>query len=48
MKKYIMTLVLGFYLFIGTAQEYKVQDYYTKQEIVIPMRDGVKLHTTIY
>lgn len=43
-----MTLVLGFYLFIGTAQEYKVQDYYTKQEIVIPMRDGVKLHTTIY
>ncbi|MGB8704845.1 MAG: CocE/NonD family hydrolase, partial [Gillisia sp.] len=27
---------------------YNVEDHYTKQEVDIPMRDGVKLHTTIY
>ncbi len=27
---------------------YNVEDHYTKQEVDIAMRDGVKLHTTIY
>ncbi|MEL4308467.1 CocE/NonD family hydrolase [Joostella sp. CR20] len=30
------------------AQEYNVEEHYTKQEVQITMRDGVKLHTTIY
>ena len=29
------------------AQSFTPEDY-TKQEVYIPMRDGVKLHTTIY
>ncbi|WP_423819305.1 CocE/NonD family hydrolase [Salinimicrobium sp. TIG7-5_MAKvit] len=31
-----------------TATEYEVKDHYTKKEVVIPMRDGTKLHTTIF
>ncbi|MGY5847777.1 CocE/NonD family hydrolase [Salegentibacter sp. HM20] len=30
------------------AQEYDVKEHYTKTEVKIPMRDGTKLHTTIY
>jgi len=30
------------------TSDYIVSDYYTKQEVQIEMRDGVKLHTTIY
>ncbi len=37
---------------IGTAQAqdstFSVKDHYNKMEVDIPMRDGVKLHTTIY
>ncbi|MCM8568288.1 CocE/NonD family hydrolase [Gramella jeungdoensis] len=28
--------------------DYEVKDHYNKMEVDIPMRDGVKLHTTIY
>lgn len=45
-------LLLGFlhlatYLNAQTAN-YKVEKHYTKQEVDIVMRDGTKLHTTIY
>lgn len=30
------------------ADTYNVPDHYTKQEVQIEMRDGIKLHTTIY
>ncbi len=29
-------------------EEFNVPDHYSKQEVTIPMRDGTKLHTTIY
>lgn len=28
--------------------DYQIRDHYTKREVMIPMRDGIKLHTTIY
>ncbi|MEJ1221731.1 CocE/NonD family hydrolase [Sediminicola sp. 1XM1-17] len=31
-----------------TAENYVAKEHYTKQEVTITMRDGVKLHTTIY
>lgn len=31
-----------------TEKEFDVKQHYTKLEVDIPMRDGVKLHTTIY
>ncbi len=31
-----------------TETKYDVKEHYTKMEVDIPMRDGVKLHTTIY
>ncbi len=40
-----------FFLISGYTQEtssYDVKQHYTKQEIDIVMRDGIKLHTTIY
>lgn len=30
------------------AVDYNPKDYYNKQEVTITMRDGIKLHTTIY
>ena len=33
---------------IAQTQEFKVKEHYNKTEVAIPMRDGVKLHTTIY
>lgn len=30
------------------AQTYEVKDHYNKKEVFITMRDGIKLHTTIY
>ncbi|WP_026755725.1 CocE/NonD family hydrolase [Sediminibacter sp. Hel_I_10] len=30
------------------TETYNVEDHYTKQEVMITMRDGIKLHTTIY
>ena len=44
----LISLFLSFPLFAQTDTDYKVADNYTKQEVYIPMRDGVKLHTTIY
>ncbi|WP_121665487.1 CocE/NonD family hydrolase [Mesonia aquimarina] len=34
--------------FSQTEKDYDVSQHYTKQEVDIEMRDGVKLHTTIY
>ncbi len=45
----IFTLLLFFFLnFSLFAQREYVQERYTKQEVNIEMRDGIKLHTTIY
>lgn len=35
-------------LFAQTETDYDVKEHYTKMEVDIPMRDGTKLHTTIY
>tara|TARA_R110002050_G_scaffold25604_7_gene68211 strand:+ start:18519 stop:20390 length:1872 start_codon:yes stop_codon:yes gene_type:complete len=32
----------------GTVDSYNPRDFYNKTEVAIPMRDGIKLHTTIY
>jgi putative CocE/NonD family hydrolase len=54
MKKFILLTVLSFFLYTscGSSKEIKkdtyVTDNYTKQEVTIAMRDGIKLHTTIY
>ncbi|QED37459.1 CocE/NonD family hydrolase [Antarcticibacterium arcticum] len=44
----LISLFLSFPLFSQTTEDYKVKDNYSKQEVYITMRDGVKLHTTIY
>jgi len=43
-------LFIGLFTFQLNAQDeaYNVKEHYTKQEVTITMRDGVKLHTTIY
>ncbi|MDX1543107.1 MAG: CocE/NonD family hydrolase [Christiangramia sp.] len=50
--KFPLITVLVFFVFapaIGQKKaEYEVKDHYNKMEVDIPMRDGVKLHTTIY
>jgi putative CocE/NonD family hydrolase len=33
---------------IAYAQDKKSEDKYTRQEVMIPMRDGIKLHTVIF
>jgi len=54
MKKGILLILLSFSLFTScnSSKENKkdtyVTDNYTKKEITITMRDGIKLHTTIY
>ncbi|MFD1096457.1 CocE/NonD family hydrolase [Salegentibacter chungangensis] len=54
MKLYRFSLLIVFAWLINIpvhAQdtlEFEVSEHYTKQEVDIPMRDGVKLHTTIY
>lgn len=54
MKLYRFTLVFVFswlisvQVFAQNGQDYDVAEHYTKQEVDIPMRDGIKLHTTIY
>ncbi|WP_109097538.1 CocE/NonD family hydrolase [Aquimarina sp. AU58] len=35
-------------MFSQEADSYTIKEHYTKQEVDIVMRDGVKLHTTIY
>ena len=39
--------MIVFYL-LAAAQVFSVKDHYTKREIMVPMRDGVKLFTSIY
>lgn len=44
-------LVIGFLLampVLAQDQDFDVSAHYQKQEVMIPMRDGVRLHTTIY
>lgn len=58
MTKLVFTLVLAATLFTSCKKttavegaevaETYVSDNYTKKEVDIPMRDGIKLHTTIY
>ena len=56
MKKYTFLFIIGFLVFTACdsssekkeKQDTYVADNYTKQEVDIIMRDGVKLHTTIY
>jgi putative CocE/NonD family hydrolase len=53
MKKIALLIILGFFLSTActSTKEKKdtyVIDNYTKQEVDVVMRDGVKLHTTIY
>lgn len=45
MKQFFLCL---FPLFILTAQEIDLKTDYNKFEYEIPMRDGKKLHTTVY
>ncbi|MEO2062924.1 MAG: CocE/NonD family hydrolase [Christiangramia sp.] len=46
----LWVMLLLFIISPTQAQDstYSVQDHYTKMEVDIPMRDGIKLHTTIY
>ena len=52
MKKIFASLLLLFYVSIAIAQTDQdsawIKDNYTKQELTIPMRDGVKLFTAVY
>ncbi|MUP46182.1 CocE/NonD family hydrolase [Gramella sp. BOM4] len=50
-KFYLVNLLLVFVFQLGIAQtdaDFDVKQHYNKMEVDIPMRDGVKLHTTIY
>ncbi len=50
-KFVLIKAILVFYCFSGYTQQdisYDVKKHYTKQEVDIVMRDGIKLHTTIY
>jgi len=44
----IFCLLQSIVIFSQTIDAKWLQENYTKQEITIPMRDGIKLHTTIY
>lgn len=47
----LLLLFAGFTFFAATAQSPDntfVRDHYTKTEIMIPMRDGIKLFTSVY
>ncbi len=48
MKKFSLLLLTLFLSVSCLAQEYDVKAHYDKQEVAITMRDGIKLHTTIY
>ena len=54
MKLFRITLLLNLFFFVGVQsfaqlqEDYHVEENYTKMEVDIPMRDGTKLHTTIY
>lgn len=46
--KRLINLVFLLFIALSCAQEYNPKDHYNKQEVYITMRDGIKLHTTIY
>ena len=54
MNKFLILIVLSFFLYTSCNSSKKnkedtyVTDNYIKQEVTIAMRDGTKLHTTIY
>ncbi|UGU15339.1 CocE/NonD family hydrolase [Sinomicrobium kalidii] len=48
MKKFFALLLVMFVFISCFAQEYDVKEHYDKQEVAITMRDGIKLHATIY
>ena len=51
LKNYLCVIVfcfIGLSAFSQTESDYDVKEHYTKMEVDIPMRDGIKLHTTIY
>ena len=50
MSKYLLSLFVAFCLRINsqTIDTIWLAKNYTKQEVLIPMRDGVKLFTAIY
>ncbi|MCJ7757786.1 MAG: CocE/NonD family hydrolase [Gillisia sp.] len=45
---FLISIWLSFPLFSQENGDYEVSENYDKQEVYIIMRDGVKLHTTIY
>ncbi len=45
---FLISIWLSLPLFSQEKDEYEVSENYDKQEVYITMRDGVKLHTTIY
>ena len=44
----VLFLLIGKLSLAQTASDFKVEEHYTKTEVVIPMRDGINLHTTIF
>ncbi len=48
MKKNYFVVVLLLMVNLLTAQDYNPKNHYNKKELTITMRDGIKLHTTIY
>ena len=56
MKRLILGVALALSAFVGFAQPLRmdreqmlkeIKDRYIKQEVMVPMRDGVKLHTSV-
>src|ERR1700744_1632200 len=48
LKPAISLALLLLNLSLVSAQQTKPDDKYNRQEVMIPMRDGVKLHTVIF
>ncbi len=44
----VLFLLVSSLGFAQTEIDFKVEDHYNKREVVIPMRDGINLHTTIF
>ena len=45
---FLLSLFVSASFFGQEVDTYKIEDHYNKKEVSIAMRDGVKLHTTIY
>ncbi|WP_224483049.1 CocE/NonD family hydrolase [Robertkochia aurantiaca] len=48
MKRFLTLLALISFLTLSAQEDYNVKDHYDKTEVMIEMRDGISLHTTIY